>query len=953
MSSIDGESPHLSDSEEDVEEKILFPTAPLLTVKEKWPQDAAETPALQFLDELFSTGKIHGTRVAELKAKYTLLHEALKSVQESEIQLLHDAKHFTIELEQQREALQKADAFPGELKTEGTNLRLQLLKYQNDIDEAREREYNMQYRLDRLQEEKEVLEREYERIPNLAELEKKAKMLRDTCEELRKESTQRKMDIKTLKEDLEAKQKQILKEQDELKLIQEEEQNLKEELIRLYNIPAQLGKDMEKINRRMTEAQKNIKKLDLQCQELSAAVKHAEIKTKKMTEEKQDIRRELEGKQAFLENKEQQFNHLTKMLELAKENEAMFFNERATLDLNLRHATIQKQAQQEGLARRQREKERELKSIKKLELQLKIAIDGLSQIQVLYEKVNAEMDALPKDDGLLERRWELHREVEAIKRNLAQQQTLTEVEAHMVEQCILEEQQLVREQTQGREELINLTRLAQIKSDERDQKARVFVKTKHRCQLILQQIKIKDMSIVEHKKKNVINQKRLKEFAAIYDVVRRERNKCVNLIQTANQRIAEMREKTRIIGNEIEILRTNFLNKERQLQKAKLKQTNNQMIRDSLRNSISITSASLQDMNSKREQLKLEIGRLTNMINDAEDDMIRLRKKYEIIIQDRNERGIQLIEREEEVCIFYEKINIQEMLIRNGDIELQAMEEKIRFLKMQLAEKTRQIDQAHRILTNKKALEEELVSLQIQVSQCQDKVHELEIKVEDPNTENRIRHLEGKDPSGAELITKLEELELHLAEKEEKLLEKDFLHEQVTRLSDRIRIKAENGKQDTLTLATKVNDLQRKIKDITRKMMAVIAELSMKQAKTIKLQQEVRDKEQFVEACYARIEQGLPPSEETEQEWLRLLRNERRRQTELEEKIKKAEEEEHYTLANGIYTTAEQRPNAYIPDDATALPLPHPYGALAPFKPSEPGTNMRHIRKPVVKPIEI
>ena len=65
------------------------------------------------------------------------------------------------------------------------------------------------------------------------------------------------------------------------------------------------------------------------------------------------------------------------------------------------------------------------------------------------------------------------------------------------------------------------------------------------------------------------------------------------------------------------------------------------------------------------------------------------------------------------------------------------------------------------------------------------------------------------------------------------------------------------------------------------------------------------------------------------------------------------EEEEQYKLAGGVYTTAEPRPNAYIPDDDSELPIPRPYGSHAPFKPTETGSTMRHIRKPVPKPIEI
>jgi len=48
----------------------------------------------------------------------------------------------------------------------------------------------------------------------------------------------------------------------------------------------------------------------------------------------------------------------------------------------------------------------------------------------------------------------------------------------------------------------------------------------------------------------------LEDFAKLYDVIKNERNKCVNLIQTSTQRSAEMQEKIKILQNEIEILRT-------------------------------------------------------------------------------------------------------------------------------------------------------------------------------------------------------------------------------------------------------------------------------------------------------------------------------------------------------------------------------------------------------------
>ncbi len=56
------------------------------------------------------------------------------------------------------------------------------------------------------------------------------------------------------------------------------------------------------------------------------------------------------------------------------------------------------------------------------------------------------------------------------------------------------------------------------------------------------------------------------------------------------------------------------------------------------------------------------------------------------------------------------------------------------------------------------------------------------------------------------------------------------------------------------------------------------------------------------------------------------------------------------SAANMLKTSAEPRPTAYIPDE---LGIPKPYGSLAPFKPSELGSTMRHIRVPVNKAIEL
>ncbi|PNJ58298.1 CCDC146 isoform 3 [Pongo abelii] len=809
--------------------------------------------------------------MAELKAKYTLLHDAVMSTQESEVQLLQNAKRFTEQIQQQQFHLQQADNFPEAFSTEVSKMREQLLKYQNEYNAVKEREFHNQYRLNSLKEEKIIIVKEFEKIPKPGEMEKKMKILRESTEELRKEIMQKKLEIKNLREDLASKQKQLLKEQKELEELLEHQVTLKDEVAHHQTIPVQIGKEIEKITRKKVEMEKKKIVLEQEVKMLNDSLKKVENKVSAIVEEKENVIKEVEGKRALLEIKEREHNQLVKLLELARENEATSLTERGILDLNLRNSLIDKQNYHDELSRKQREKERDFRNLRKMELLLKVSWDALRQTQALHQRLLLEIEAIPKDDSTLsERRRELHKEVEVAKRNLAQQKIISEMESKLVEQQLAEENKLLKEQENMKELVVNLVRMTQIKIDEKEQKSKDFLKAQQKYTNIVKEMKAKDLEIRIHKKKKCEIYRRLKEFAKLYDTIRNERNKFVNLLHKAHQKVNEIKERHKMSLNELEILRNSAVSQERKLQNSMLKHANNVTIRESMQNDVRKIVSKLQQMKEKKEAQLNNIDRLANMITMIEEEMVQLRKRYEKAVQHRNESGVQLIEREEEICIFYEKINIQEKLKLNGEIEIHLLEEKIRFLKMKIAEKQRQIRVTQKLLPAKRSLDANLAVLQIQFSQCTDRIKDLEKQFIKPDGENRARFLPGKDLTEKEMIQKLDKLELQLAKKEEKLLEKDFIYEQVSRLTDRLCSKTQDCKQDTLLLA----------------------------------------KKEFLEA-------------------------------------------DNRQLPNGVYTTAEQRPNAYIPEADGTLPLPKPYGALAPFKPSEPGANMRHIRKPVIKPIEI
>jgi len=125
-------------------------------------------------------------------------------------------------------------------------------------------------------------------------------------------------------------------------------------------------------------------------------------------------------------------------------------------------------------------------------------------------------------------------------------------------------------------------------------------------------------------------------------------------------------------------------------------------------------------------------------------------------------------------------------------------------------------------------------------------------------------------------------------------------------------------------------------------MMATVSELSMYQATAMKLQQKKRAALIKLEEYKWRLTRNEPLTDEVTTEL------QRRKQGLLIDSSNgsRGGEAQASWKANIIRTTAEPRPNAYIPDVAHGLGIPKPYSGLAPFKPSEVGSTMRHYRAP-------
>ncbi len=331
--------------------------------------------------------------------------------------------------------------------------------------------------------------------------------------------------------------------------------------------------------------------------------------------------------------------------------------------------------------------------------------------------------------------------------------------------------------------------------------------------------------------------------------------------------------------------------------------------------------------------------------------MLALKGKYEAGVEARNFVGIQLIDRNDELCIMYEKGNINDETLRAATIQMTQRGEEKRMLQIEILELERQLEVTARCGPEVRASAEQIIQLRHAIILQRQVTQKLCAELETPDNIMRWRHLEGADPDEEQLGSRVAQLEDRMGEKKEQLVEKELILEEVESLTTKLHRQATEGRAGTLSLAAGVNDHQARIREVTRQMMATVSELSMYQATALKLQQERDARDAELVAAAQRLEQGLAPTAEAEQAWFRAERHRLQAQERgLRESAAAAAAGGGGAPADVRRTTAVPRPNAYIPDD---VGLPKPYGAHAPFKPQDQGSTMRHLRKPAPRDIVI
>lgn len=170
-----------------------------------------------------------------------------------------------------------------------------------------------------------------------------------------------------------------------------------------------------------------------------------------------------------------------------------------------------------------------------------------------------------------------------------------------------------------------------------------------------------------------------------------------------------------------------------------------------------------------------DIARLKYVISEAEQEQQKQKKDYEMVINERDILGTQLIKRDEELALLYEKIKIQKSTLKKGEIYYQdkidniiSNVDRIKNCKRELIDSQTETECIPDLKREIYLLEKELLEQQLKEKFLQDELKK-------PLNVHRWRKLESTDIDTYELIQKIQSLQKRLIAKTEEVSEKDVL----------------------------------------------------------------------------------------------------------------------------------------------------------------------------------
>merc|ERR1712072_132781 len=336
----------------------------------------------------------------------------------------------------------------------------------------------------------------------------------------------------------------------------------------------------------------------------------------------------------------------------------------------------------------------------------------------------------------------------------------------------------------------------------------------------LEELKARDNKHAELKAAVADVKQKLSQQKNLYEAVKTDRNLYSKNCLESNDEIAEMKRKFRSMSHQIEALKEEIKEKDQLLIKEHFE-----------KNKVKKRSEAISD------NLKKARKRMESSIQEAEQEQQNQRKEFDQVTSERNILGTQLIRRNDELSLLYEKIKIQKSTLDKGETQYKDRLDEIRALKLQVSKLNRNLHVMNEEGNSLAELDKEVYHLERDLLHEKAKVKALSEELENPMNVHRWRKLEGSDPATYELLQKVKTLQSRLIHKSEEVLEKDHL--MMEKEKAYTALKTVLARQPGPEIAEQVVLYKDNLSQKSRQMRAMIQEVKTYQAQVNEYKDEV------------------------------------------------------------------------------------------------------------------
>ncbi|XP_035262172.1 cilia- and flagella-associated protein 58 isoform X1 [Anguilla anguilla] len=766
------------------------------------------------------------------RVEYEKLAKALKKSHESENRLMTKCRELSAEIVSNRVKVDAARKLSEEDKSVADTLKKEVEKAWKMVDAAHDKELTM----------KETIQNLKHDISNLNKLIEQGAGVASGQEHSLK-------DLLKIKSDLTKERDELLTEvaniRDSLTKAIASQQETEATKAQAAETILQLQQDIQvrqnecsRETRRRERLEKEARQLQADLEARQAEVKVLSAQGLRSREELQRLEQQLREQKILNERAAKELEQLqVRNGKLQQENEQnaqsveqlALENQQRTADLKMKEDELNQMRQEVSKLTKTREAtQRRLRQAEDQKGEAEQQRDTVkNQIAGLEREMESCKKQMEMDKKAME---ELVRERDLLNKNLIKATSATERQVNEVKLHEQSKKHLEHEIVNYRDEAQKQRKIIYQLEKERD---RYINEASDLTQKVLQHmedIKVREMEIFDYRKKIAEAETKLKQQQNLYEAVRSDRNLYSKNLNEALVEIAEMKRQLKIMNHQVDQLKEEIGGKESALVKEHLEFQRVEKDKEALKTELQKMKQQVQETKQFIANQEAEERKLLKIIDDADAERLRQKKQLDQVISERDVLGTQLVHRNEQLALLYEKIKIQQSMLNKGELQYSQRVEDIRLLKLEIKKLRREKGILTKTVANVEDLRCEVFHMQKELLRERTRCQALEEELENPMNVHRWRKLEACDPSTFQLIQKIHSLQKRLITKSEEVVEKELLLQEKERLY--VELKHILARQPGPEVAEQLQVYQHALREKTKQLKALSSELSMCESQT-------------------------------------------------------------------------------------------------------------------------